>query len=222
MSCFIRQTFTLIGVVTFASGMLVAQQSNSAHTHIGHVTESFNDTLKQQGLLPTALAEARVAAHHAALMLKELENLEHLKAHSAHVLHAIDPTLTENKGPGLGYGLKKAAAAAAFHIQLAAKAADSSANVKTHEAHVSASITNVIRRADEIIELGQRIRAASSASEAARHAAQIKTLSDAIVSGADANKDGRVTWELGEGGLEQARQHMDLMKKGEKSGLVHE
>ena len=33
--------------------------------------------------------------------------------------------------------------------------------------------------------------------------------------GMDANKDGSIGWQTGEGGLAQAQAHMDLMVKGE-------
>lgn len=198
-----------------SSATLIAQQANLAHAHIGHVMDAFKDTPKGQGLLPTAVGEAQVVAQHAALALRSTSDLAAMKLHAGHVMHAIDPTLTENNGPGLGYGLKKAVAAATYHIELAAKDKDASANVKTHAAHVVASFTNVTRRADEIVDLAQKLRNSSSVTEAAALTAQINTIAEALVPGVDANKDGRVGWELGEGGLQQAQLHMTLMKKGE-------
>ena len=205
----------ILGLAVAGGRAGLAQPPQLAHAHIGHVMDGFNDTPKAQGLLPTAIAEAQIAAQHAALATKASGDLNAMKLHAAHVLHAIDPTLTENKGPGLGYGLKKAVAAATFHIELAAKEKDASANIKTHAGHVVASNTNVTRRADEIIELGQRIRNSSSAGEAAMLVAQLNTVASQLLAGVDANMDGRVTWEMGEGGLEQSKQHMELMKKGE-------
>jgi hypothetical protein len=206
-------TMLLAGNV-LAGGVIAAQPANMAHVHIGHVTDSFKDTPKQQGLLPTAQAEAQIAQQHAALAMKSPDNLDSLKLHAGHVLHAIDPSAVE-KGPGLGYGLKKAAQGAASHIQLAARAEGASQNVKTHEAHVSASLNNVIKRADAMADLAQRIRASSSAAEAATLAGQLNTLAEQVIKGVDANADGRITWEVGEGGLDQAQQHMALMKKAE-------
>ena len=37
----------------------------------------------------------------------------------------------------------------------------------------------------------------------------------AINAGMDANKDGKIGWQTGEGGLEQAQMHMGFMMKGE-------
>ncbi len=205
----------LITVGAGSAAGLVAQQANMAHAHIGHVMSAFTDTPKGQGLLPTAVAEARIVAQHAALAEKSTADIDAMKLHVGHVMHAIDPTLTENKGPGLGYGLKKAVAAATYHIEMAAKDKDASQNVKTHTAHVVASNTNTTRRADEIVDLVQRLRNSSSVMEVAGFVGQLNAIAAALIPGVDANKDGRVSWEQGEGGLQQAQMHMELMKKGE-------
>ena len=47
---------------------------------------------------------------------------------------------------------------------------------------------------------------------------QLSTVAEQLITGVDANGDGRVGWQQGEGGLEQAEQHMNLMKKGEGLG----
>jgi hypothetical protein len=205
-------------VLAIAAGLpaaALARQVNPVEAHIGHVMTAFNDTPKGLGLLPTAEAEAQIVAQHAALAAKASSDVDTMKLHVRHMMHAIDPTLTENKGPGLGYGLKKAVAAATYHIEMAAKDKDASPNVKTHATHVVASNTNTIRRADELIDLAQRLRNASAVSEVAAMVAQINTVAAALTPGVDANKDGRVGWESGEGGLQQAQMHMALMKKGE-------
>lgn len=196
------------------NGRVTGQQANMAHTHIGHVMTSFKDTPTQQGLLPAAMAEAKIAAQHAGLAAKAPDNLDAMKLHAGHVIHAIDPTI-ELKGPGLGYGVKKATAGASQHVDFAAKSEGASANVKTHAGHVSASLGNVTKRADEMVALAQRIRAATSAAEAAPLVTQLNTLGGQLGAGVDANSDGQIGWQVGEGGLQQAEQHMGLMKKGE-------
>ena len=49
---------------------VLSAQGATAQTHIGHVLDSFNGTPENMGLLPTAMAEAKVAADHAALAAK--------------------------------------------------------------------------------------------------------------------------------------------------------
>lgn len=211
-----------VGLVVLAGGMLnigtlAGQQANMAHTHIGHVMTSFKDTPNMQGLLPTALAEAKVATQHAGLAAKTPDNLDAMKLHAGHVIHAIDPSV-EMKGPGMNYGVKRAATGAMQHVEFAAKADGASANVKTHAGHVSASLSNVIKRSDEIVALAQQIRAATSAAAAAPLVTQLNTLVGQLNAGLDANNDGAVGWQVGEGGLQQAEMHMGLMRKGE--GLI--
>lgn len=202
----------VVGAVT--SGRLAGQQGNMVQTHIGHVTDSFQATPNQQGLLPTALADAKVAAQHATLAAKMPDNLDAMKLHAGHVIHAIDPSV-EMKGPGGGYGVKRAAAGVAQHIQLAAKIEGASANVKTHSNHVATAANTVVQRSDGVVALAQKIRAATAAAEAAKMVTELIALTEQLAAGVDANKDGRVSWDAPEGGLAQAEQHMGLMKKGE-------
>src|ERR671911_1823769 len=121
-----------VGALALGSAAIAGQHALSApnggvgvkpaHVHIGHVMTTWTDTPNTQGLLPVAIADATVAATHGELMQKSADNLDVLKLHAGHVLHALDPTL-EPKGPGSGYGVKRAAAGALEHIHLAAKSA---------------------------------------------------------------------------------------------------
>jgi hypothetical protein len=180
-------------------------------THIGHVVNSFSDTPNGMGLLPVAFAEARTAAQHAGLATKAA-TLDAMKLHAGHVINAMDPTIVPN-GPGLGYGMKKAALNTATHIELAAKAAGASPNVIMHSQHVATAARNAAARADEIIALAQKVQAATTMPEAAALLSQIVSLCDQVLAGVDAKNTGRVGWETG--GLNQAQQHIDLMLKGE-------
>lgn len=194
-------------------GAAPALAQNPAHTHMGHVADAFRATPDGQGLLPTAVAEAEIAAQHAGLAARDPNNLEGMKRHMGHVLHALDPSLVES-GPGKGFGVKAAAAGVVQHIELAAGSEGASDNVKTHASHVATAARNVQRWTDEAISLAQEIQDATDNS-AADLLAEVVELTNAIVSGQDANGDGRVGWQEGEGGLAQATQHMTLMKNGE-------
>jgi hypothetical protein len=206
-------TNVLFGLLV-AAAAASAQQTDMVKTHMGHVTTSFQGTPNMQGLLPTALAEAKIAAQHAALAVKSEGNLDAMKLHAGHVLHALDPSI-EAKGPGLNYGVKPAAMGVAMHIYLAAQAPGASKNVMTHSIHVATSANNVMKRADEMIAVAQQIRSAKTAAEAAPHVAHLNMVAQQLYAGLDANKDGQVGWQNGEGGLQQAEMHMQLMIKGE-------
>ncbi|HFD15419.1 MAG TPA: hypothetical protein ENJ38_03830 [Rhodospirillales bacterium] len=189
-------------------------KQNMAHVHIGHVMTSWNDTPDKMGLLPTAEAEAKIAIQHAALAMKKPDDLDWLKLHVGHVMNACDPSAVP-KGPGLGYGVVRAASGVAKHVNFAAQSEGASDNVKLHAVHVATSAENTVARCREIVELGKKVMAAGSASEAAPLVARIQKLADALIAGVDANGDGNVSWEKGEGGLAAARQHMMFVMKGE-------
>lgn len=211
-----------LAAAVLTGGTLLAQQApaapaapaNPAHNHIGHVMKMWKDTPSSQGFLPVAMADAKVAATHAGYMQKAPDNLDSMKTHAGHVLNALDPSI-EPKGPGSGYGVKRAAAGALQHVQLAAKSEGASKGVQTHAGHVSASLTDVGEWTDAAIATAQKIRAATTAAAASPLVAELITQLNNIVSGVDANKDGTIGWQAGEGGLAQAETHMNLMMKGE-------
>ena len=200
--------------LAFGFSSVAAAQSTAGHVHIGHVMDGFGNTPEGQGLLPTAIAEAEIAAQHAALAAGSTDNLEGMKRHAGHVLHAVDPGEADS-GPGLGYGVKPAAAGVARHIELAAGTDGASGNITTHATHVATSANNTVQRADELIALAKQIQAATAVADAAAVAERLDALAAQLVAGHDADGDGRIGWQEGEGGLQQAEQHANLMKKGE-------
>jgi hypothetical protein len=193
---------------------VVAVPAGPVGTHIGHVMNAFSDTPKGMGLLPTAMEEARVASVHAGLAARDPENLAAMKLHAGHVINAVDPSVV-TAGPGLGYGVKRAALGVASHIDLAAKAPGASPNVVTHANHVGTSARNTVHRSDAIVALAQKIQAAASASDAAALVSQLVSLTTELVLGKDADADGKVTWKEGEGGLQVCDEHVRLMLAGE-------
>ena len=203
----------MLATIIVGSASTAAAQ-NMAHAHIGHVIDSWGDTPDGKGLLPTAIAEAEIAVFHANLAAKQLDNLEWMKTHALHVLHAIDPESIE-AGPGLGYGVKAAALGVAKHIGFAVGTDEATENVKLHAIHVASSANNTASRVAELVGYINGIRSASSASAAAplvnemlRHAIQ-------LLDGRDANGDGSVTWHENEGGLLDTQKHMGFMRAGE-------
>jgi hypothetical protein len=197
-----------------ASGL--SAQEAAAHTHIQHVADAFAGAPQGLGLLPTAIAEAEVVIQHAELAAAEPGNLAAIQRHATHVLHAVDPALAEGGGPGLGYGLRPAAEGVARHIQLAADSEGASDDVELHARHIRTSAQNVVERADAIADLAARIRAAATADEASELLEELTEIAEAVIDGVDANRDGGVGWRKTEGGLEQARQHVNVLKDAEE------
>jgi len=210
-----NMTYVLFGLGLMVGGVVVAaQQTDMVKAHMGHVATSFQAAPMEQGLLPTAVAEAMIAVQHAGLAASSDDDLDAMKRHAGHVIHALDPSI-EAQGPGLGYGVKRAAMGVSQHIGLAAMADGASGNVMTHSMHVSASANNVVSRADEMVAIAQQVQAAATAAGASAHLVELTMLAEQLYAGVDANEDGRVGWQTGEGGLQQAEMHMQLMIKGE-------
>ena len=126
----------------------------------------------------------------------------------------IDPSEISS-GPGLGFGVKPAAVGASRHIRMAADSEGASGNVTTHTQHVETSANNTVQRADKLIALAKAIQEATTVASAATAAERLNTLAAQLISGHDANGDGRIGWQENEGGLQQAEQHANIMKKGE-------
>jgi len=206
-----------LGLVGLLASPAVHAQGNPAHAHMGHVADGFRGTPEGHGLLPTAVAEAAVAAQHAGFAGRDPSNLDGMKLHMGHVLNAMDPSEVES-GPGLGYGVKAAAAGVARHIELAAGSDGASDNIKTHAKHIATASGNVVTWVNEVIALARKVQEATEASAAAGMVEGLVELTNAIVAGTDANGDGRTGWQEGEGGLAQVTQHMNLMKRGEGMG----
>ena len=181
-----------------------------AGVHIGHVVNGFNETPTLQGLLPAAMAEARIAVQHAGLAGRQPTNLEYMKTHAGHVIHALNPAVI-NMGPGLGYGVTKAAIGVATHIDLAAAAQGASPAVVMHSKHIATAARNVVDRAGAALAIAQKVMAATTPAEAAALVSQMTSAVEQLIAGVDVNGDGRITWEQGEGGLQQADEHVKLM-----------
>ncbi len=177
----------------FKDGAIVATKIEAipAHLHLGHVMTNWRDTPSNVGFLIAAISTARVAATQADLAAKSSDNLDEMKQRAGDVLNALDPSN--------GYGVKKAATGALQHLEFAVSAEGTSANIKTHATQVSASLKDVLQWTDQAIAAAQKIRAAGSASEAAPLAAELS----------------RLTKQISEGGLPQAKSEMDLIMKGE-------
>jgi hypothetical protein len=191
-----------------------AEEPTPAQIHIGHVMSAINGTPGGVGLLTILAEEADVASRHAELAVSDLSSLESIQLHVHHVRHAVDPS-TEEKGPGKGYGVLKAAEGVVTHIQLAAHSSGATDKIQQHATHVAASAGNVVNWSKEILAESEKVSKATSAEEAAPAARKIEQLTKYILDGLDSNGDGRVSWEPGEGGIAQVRQHMELMTSGE-------
>jgi hypothetical protein len=201
---------------------LAAQEATAdvvpAIAHVLRVSDEFRGTPENMGLLPTAVAEAEIAHRHATLAAEDPEDLDAMKRHAAHVLHALNPDEVEDGGPGLGYGVILAASRAAHYIELAAASEGATDGIRTHATHVATAARQAATRAEEALALANDIRDAEEPAEAAALLDELVALTDAILNGVDADGDGSIGWQEEEGGLAQATRHLDLLKQGEGLG----
>jgi hypothetical protein len=194
------------------AGAQARQVPEAVHAHIRHLAEAFDGTPNGQGLVPTARAEAEIVVRHAALAAADPTNLDAIKLHVGHVLHAVDPTAMPS-GPGLGYGLKQAAQGIAQHAETIWDTAEAPRPVRMHAEHVTVSGRNTLQRADSIAILARRILEATTAQQASSLVNDLKTLADQLIPGVDANRDNGIGWRRGEGGLEVVRQHLNVLRR---------
>ena len=197
------------GLATVAG---IAMAGNMSHVHVQHVNQSWNDTPQQKGLMETAIGEAEIAATHAGATAKKPDDLAWMKMHNKHVIHAIDPS-KEPKGPGMGYGVIKASKGVSKHINLAAGREEASGHLKTHAVHVATSAENAAKRSDKILKLSSKLQKTNSAKKAAKLSKEIAALTQAVLNGKDANGDGKITWQAGEGGLLESQKHLGFIVK---------
>jgi hypothetical protein len=106
--------------------------------------------------------------------------------------------------------VKKAAAGVAQHAELAGKAEGASKNVQTQATYVAAWANNVVKWSDEVVDLAKRVQAATAAPAAAELVTELNQMVDQLLTGVEA-----VGRFQAQGGLKQAQERMDLLKKGE-------
>jgi len=190
----------------------VGAQEPAYRAHIGHVATAFNGTPEGRGLLATARAEAETVVRHASLAAADPTNLDAIKLHAGHVLHAVDPTAVTS-GPGLGYGLLQAARAAERHADMVWDDTEAPRQVRWYAERVTVSVRNTVERADSIATLARQIREATTAASAAELVDDLTAVADALIPGADANRDNGIGWRRGEGGLEVTRQYLAVLER---------
>jgi hypothetical protein len=188
-------------------------QTNEVHAHILHVADAFEMTPGGYGLLRIAVAEAEIAALHADLAVQAVNSVDDVRLHIGHMVHALDPAVAFG-GPGLGYGLRRAVDEALFHLNLAATSIDASDNIRVHATHIASALGNTFRRAETMLTLADEIEIASP-SGVGSLLGRLSAESSALRPGRDADRDGLIGWQAGEGGLDQAVWHMTLLKRGE-------
>jgi hypothetical protein len=135
-----------------------------SHAHVGHGLTHWVDTPDNQGLFQVARQELDTARREADAALAGEIGAAEKSAHVGNVAHALNP-VSQEAGPGLGYGAIRALEAAVEHLEYAATSDDASANIVSSVAPISelgVAILDRLRAADA------QARAAAAGGDAAR------------------------------------------------------
>lgn len=180
----------------------VSRAPTIAHVHIGHAITGVHVTPNQEGYLVTAERRGGQAVEFSRVAAGSTD----LAVIKQNVAAAVKATDAEDD-----FGVKQAIVMAANHITFAATSDDASVNVQQAAPIFAAHITRVVERCELIVLLGKDIEASTSAKEAAVSVAELGKLTQANVSGDDANGDGVVGSIPSEYGLVQLRKELEAM-----------
>jgi hypothetical protein len=180
----------------------VSRAPTIAHVHIGHAITGVHVTPNQEGYLVTAERRGGQAVEFSKVAAGSTD-LAVIKQNVAAAVKATDSADD--------FGVKQAIIMAANHITFAATSDDASVNVQRAAPIFAAHITRVVERSELIVLLGKDIEASTSAKEAAVSVVELGKLTQANVSGDDANGDGVVGSTPSEYGLVQLRKELEAM-----------
>jgi hypothetical protein len=185
-----------------AAAGCVSRSPTIAHVHIGHAITGVHVTPNQEGYLVTAERRGGQAVEFSRIAGGSTD----LAVIKQNVAAAVKATDSEDD-----FGVKQAIVMAANHITFAATSDDASVNVQQAAPVFAAHITRMVERCDLIVLLGKDVAASTSAKEAAVSVVELGKLTQANVSGDDANGDGVVGSAPSEYGLVQLRKELEAM-----------
>jgi hypothetical protein len=189
----------------------VSRAPTIAHVHIGHAITGVHVTPNQEGYLVTAERRGGQAVEFSRVAAGSTD----LAVIKQNVAAAVKATDSEDD-----FGVKQAIVMAANHITFAATSDDASVNVQQAAPVFASHITRVVERCELIVLLGKDVEASTSAKEAAVSVVELGKLTQANVSGDDANGDGVVGSTPSEYGLVQLRKELEAMVARENPRYV--
>jgi hypothetical protein len=197
-----RLASLVVVVLLLGAGGCVSRAPTIAHVHIGHAITGVHVTPNQEGYLVTAERRGGEAVEFSRVAASSTD----LAAIKQNVAAAVKATDSEND-----FGVKQAIVMAANHITFAATSDDATVNVQQAAPIFASHITRVVERCELIVLLGKDVEASTSAKEAAVSVVELTKLTQANVSGDDANGDGVVGSIPSEYGLVQLRKELEAM-----------
>ena len=194
---------------------VAGQQTGEALTHFNHVAAGFTGAPGGRGLVVTTAIEVNTAMMYANFAAGNPTSLDAMKTNVRNVLHALAPE-QEAKGPGLGFGVKRAAEAVVTHIELAVKSPGASETLRKLGPAVAQAGRAVAARAQEMTDLGKRVLAAQTATQAAPLVEQLRALALQLDLGRDANGNGQIEVNAVAPGMNQLEAQVYSIFEGDR------
>jgi hypothetical protein len=194
---------------------VAGQQTGEALTHFNHVAAGFTGAPGGRGLVVTTAIEVNTAMMYANFAAGNPTSLDAMKTNVRNVLHALAPEQGA-KGPGLGFGVKRAAEAVVTHIELAVKSPGASEVLRKLGPAVAQAGRAVAARAQEMTDLGKRVLAAQTATQAAPLVEQLRSLALQLDLGRDANGNGQIEMNTVEPGMNQLEAQVYSIFEGDR------
>lgn len=166
---------SIVLLMLSACGSVVKRQGPTiAHIHIGHAITGWPQAPGKQGLLVVAELKSLEAATSSELMLKAVKDgdLQRARKFLMDTAEAVDPGFLDESRKD-EYGLRKAAAEAITHLQLASEVDDASANVQR-----TVTVTRV--RADDLLDRSDELLAYIDAGSKANSLADMEIIAEEI------------------------------------------
>lgn len=187
---------TMIHIIALAVSVVLPSLSQAQER-----AADLGGLLAERGAFDLARTNAALAQRHAKAALRQTD-LAAMKAEVAAAAHAIDPSLV-SQGPAVGPGLRPALAAAVERL-LALQAAGGEGEAGLRATAASVAGQTALMRTDEALREARGALAAASTSQAIPSLVRLDDLLNRIQAGQDVDGDGQVSWNQGEGGIQQA------------------
>ena len=213
-----------VGATGLPGTLYAVQGGNPVHNHIGHIMDMAPNPpegLEGLGYLQMAQEESESAIAIMSLVTPATANRLQMRLAARQVMRCVEreaaPVVFMRGDPEghcgrVWFGIRPAAAAIVRHVQLAAESPGASQAVQTHANHVIASANNIISRSDAIEDLVRQVFEEDDVDAERPMLVRIGEIVSQLLPGVDANGDGSIGWQEGEGGVDAIRQHMELMQ----------
>jgi len=209
--------------------VLTGALPEKALVHVRHVLVSIDSTPKQIGFALGLRQESDVVLQHAQFLRDAVNesNLANLRFHAEHLVNIIEGEGGEHYGdlngngkvenPGDGFGLLQNGAGDGYiksmsdHAGLAASSSDATESIKLHATHVAIAGENTRVRLTAIRDAALEVGKAGRTADASDSVLRILALAQQTIRGVDLNGDEQIAPVKGEGGVQTAYQHAQLM-----------